>query len=57
MVVPLLETNLDNNCEVWVPGSISTQFQKFVMNREKKLDFLNYVAGQGDCRDGLDEQM
>lgn len=31
------------------------------MNREKKkkkLDFLkNYVAGQDDCRDELDEQM
>lgn len=57
MVVPLLETNFVKNHEVWVSGNISTLFQKFVMNREKSWIFFNYAAGQGDCRDELDQQM
>lgn len=28
-----------------------------VEKKKKQLDFLNYAAGQGDCRDELDEQM
>lgn len=57
MVVPLLETNLAKNHEVWVSGNISTHFQKFVTNREKKWIIFTYAAGQRDCRDELDEQM
>lgn len=60
MAALLLENNLAKHCEVWVSENIYIHFQKFVMNTEKKkLDFffLNYAAGQEDCRDELDEQM
>lgn len=46
IVVPLLETNLAKNREVWVSVNISTDFQKFVMNGEKNWIFLTMLLAR-----------
>lgn len=60
MAVPVLENNLAEHLKSGCLGTHPLNSKSLYRAQEKKrkLDFfLNYAAGQDDCRDELDEQM